>query len=59
MSSMSHHLRTPLTGLRLRLEAIEDIDPESQSAEQARAATREVDRLGRRIDQILGFFTRR
>jgi len=49
----SHHLRTPLTGVRLRLEAIEDTATDPQIVAQAVAATSEVDRLGRRIDQVL------
>jgi len=49
----SHHLRTPLTGVRLRLEAIEDISEDARVQTEARAATREVDRLTHRIDQVL------
>ena len=49
----SHHLRTPLTGVRLRLEAIEDTTSDRAVADEAEAAIREVDRLTRRIDQIL------
>lgn len=52
----SHHLRTPLTGMRLRLEAIEDISTDEgnrEVAEQAAAATAEVDRLTHRIEQVL------
>lgn len=49
----SHHLRTPLTGVRLRLEAIEDITDQEDVAEEARAATAEVDRLTHRIEQVL------
>ncbi|MBK9738869.1 MAG: HAMP domain-containing protein [Actinobacteria bacterium] len=49
----SHHLRTPLTGVRLRLEAIEDISDDSRVQSEARAATAEVDRLNHRIDQVL------
>lgn len=49
----SHHLRTPLTGVRLRLEAIEDLATDDEVREQATAATVEVDRLSRRIDQVL------
>lgn len=49
----SHHLKTPLTGVRLRLEAIEDIASEEDVRGQAAAATAEVDRLSRRIDQVL------
>lgn len=49
----SHHLRTPLTGVRLRLEAIEDISTQADVRDQAAAAVSEVDRLARRIDQVL------
>ncbi len=49
----SHHLRTPLTGVRLRLEAIEDISDQDQVKAEAQAATSEVDRLTRRIEQVL------
>ncbi len=49
----SHHLRTPLTGVRLRLEAIEETSTEPAVQEEARAATAEVDRLNRRIEQVL------
>ena len=49
----SHHLRTPLFGVRLRLEAIEDITSEDAVRAEAVAATAEVDRLTHRIDQVL------
>lgn len=49
----SHHLRTPLTGIRLRLEAIEDLADDTETAEQAHRALDEVDRLTRRIEQVL------
>jgi len=49
----SHHLRTPLTGLRLRLEAIEDTSTEETIRTEATSAIGEVDRLTRRIDQVL------
>ncbi len=49
----SHHLRTPLTGVRLRLEAIEDTTNQPEVAQEARAATAEVDRLTHRIEQVL------
>ena len=49
----SHHLKTPLTGVRLRLEAIEDISTDDPVRVEAQKATAEVDRLTRRIDQVL------
>lgn len=49
----SHHLRTPLTGIRLRLEAIEDTAQDADTVEHAHRALDEVDRLARRIDQVL------
>ena len=49
----SHHLRTPLTGVRLRLEAIEETSDQPEVQAEARAATAEVDRLNRRIEQVL------
>ncbi len=49
----SHHLRTPLTGVRLRLEAIDDISDQEHVQDEARAAMSEVDRLSHRIEQVL------
>jgi signal transduction histidine kinase len=49
----SHHLRTPLTGVRLRLEAIEDISSQPDVVTQATAAIEEVDRLAHRIERVL------
>ncbi len=49
----SHHLRTPLTGVRLRLEAIEDTAQQEAVQREATAAIAEVDRLTRRIEQVL------
>jgi signal transduction histidine kinase len=46
VANASHQLRTPLTGLRLQLEAI-------GPGEEAEAALREVDRLGALIDGLL------
>ncbi len=53
VADASHHLRTPLTGVRLRLEAIEDTASDPDTADEASAALEEIDRLTRRIDQIL------
>lgn len=52
----SHHLRTPLAAMRLRLEAIADF-ASPDVAEQAEQAMVEVDRLTRRIDQVLAVAT--
>ena len=49
----SHHLKTPLTGIRLRLEAIEDLTDQDEVRVEAERATSEVDRLTHRIDQVL------
>ena len=49
----SHHLKTPLTGVRLRLEAIEDLTDQEEIRTEAQRATIEVDRLTHRIDQVL------
>jgi len=49
----SHHLRTPLTGIRLRLEAIADTAEDAEITDQASHALSEVDRLNHRIDQVL------
>lgn len=52
VANASHQLRTPLTGVRLRIEeAIHDATPES--AEHLDAATAEVDRLSATIDDLL------
>jgi len=49
----SHHLKTPLTSIRLRLEAIEDLTEQQDVRIEAERATAEVDRLTHRIDQVL------
>ncbi len=49
----SHHLRTPLTGIRLRLEGIEDMAVDQALAAEAHYALDEVDRLANRIEQVL------
>lgn len=49
----SHHLRTPLTGIRLRIETIADTSADPAVIAQAEHALAEVDRLNHRIDQVL------
>ena len=49
----SHHLRTPLTGIRLRLEGMEDMATDPEMAAEAHHALGEVDRLAQRIDEVL------
>ena len=51
VANASHQLRTPLTGLKLRLEAIRSGGGEA--AEQAAKADVEVDRLGALVDDLL------
>jgi len=51
VANASHQLRTPLTGLKLRLEAIRSGGGEA--AEQAAKADLEVDRLGALVDDLL------
>jgi signal transduction histidine kinase len=51
VANASHQLRTPLTGLRLRLEAIKDDG--GPAADQATKAEVEVDRLAWLVDDLL------
>jgi signal transduction histidine kinase len=51
MANASHQLRTPLTGLRLRLEAIEQEG--GFAAGEARKAQREIGRLSDLVDDLL------
>jgi signal transduction histidine kinase len=53
VADASHQLRTPLTGLRLRLEAASDATGDPNVAEDLRAAEDEVVRLSRLIDNLL------
>ncbi|NQU36554.1 MAG: HAMP domain-containing protein [Actinobacteria bacterium] len=53
----SHHLRTPLAAMRLRLETIVDTSHDIECARQAEATIGEVDRLTRRIDQVIAIAT--
>jgi signal transduction histidine kinase len=51
VANASHQLRTPLTGIRLRLEAI--AHEGGSAAEQARKAEAELDRLSSLVDDLL------
>jgi signal transduction histidine kinase len=53
VADASHHLRTPLTGLRLRLEAARSLAASSESAAEIDAALHEVDRLSATVDELL------
>jgi signal transduction histidine kinase len=54
VADASHQLRTPLTGLRLRLEALVDRFRERDpAAEELQAALGEIDRLSQIVDELL------
>ena len=53
VANASHQLRTPLTGVRLRIEEALAEDPGPAAAEHLDAATAEVDRLAELIDDLL------
>jgi two-component system, OmpR family, sensor kinase len=53
VANASHQLRTPLTGMKLRLEAAIAAADDPALADELRAADREVDRLSLIIDRLL------
>lgn len=53
VASASHQLRTPLTGLRLRIEGMSEEVSDPRTRKELGAALREVDRLSRMVDELL------
>ncbi|MFN8161133.1 MAG: HAMP domain-containing sensor histidine kinase [Solirubrobacterales bacterium] len=54
VADASHQLRTPLTGLRLRLEGLrEEVGPGDPAAAELDAGMREIDRLSGMVDELL------
>lgn len=53
VANASHQLRTPLTGVRLRVEEALAAEPGDAAVEHLEAATAEVDRLAELIDDLL------
>ena len=53
VANASHQLRTPLTGIKLRLEAAIAETPDEAVRDQLSAADREVDRLAQIIERLL------
>jgi signal transduction histidine kinase len=53
VAQASHQLRTPLTGLRLRLEEAKALEAEQATHGELDAALAEVDRLAHTVDELL------
>lgn len=53
VADASHQLRTPLTGLRLRLESARGAAADDDAASDLEAAIAEVDRLSHTVDEML------
>ena len=53
VADASHQLRTPLTGLRLRLEEARALEPDAAVAAELDAALVEVDRLSQTVAELL------
>ena len=53
VADASHQLRTPLAGLRLRLEEAQAAGLSDAAAVEVEQGTREIDRLARTVDELL------
>lgn len=53
VADASHQLRTPLTGIRLRLEAVQASELDAQAAGDLEAALAELDRMAETISELL------